>query len=159
MTILSMVADTQHRFMTTTHELAQKLMETMPALGRSMARSVRTQNAPADSNGIIHIRTLHMLMEGPRTFKDLCAFRGVAPPTLSRSIDAMVKRGWVERVPHPDDKRKLLLQATDEGQRHFKELVTDSRDHLAQVLQALNSDERNTIAQALDLLKKVLDTP
>jgi DNA-binding MarR family transcriptional regulator len=100
-----------------------------------------------------------MLVEGPRTFKDLCAFRGVAPPTLSRSIDAMVKRGWIERVPHPDDKRKLLLQATEEGQRHFKELVADSRDHLALALHALNSEERDTIAQALDLLKRVLDTP
>lgn len=145
--------------MTSTQALAQQLLETMPAIGQSIARGVRIEHGVADAHSIIHIRTLHMLMDGPKTFKQLCAFRGVAPPTLSKSIDAMVKRGWLERTAHPDDKRQVLLQSTAAGEQHFSEVTAAISEHLSRSLQSLNSEERNLIASALRLLKQALDHP
>ena len=113
----------------------------------------------ADAHSIIHVRTLHMLMNGPKTFKELCASRGVAPPTLSRSIDAMVKRGWLERTAHPDDKRQVLLQSTATGKQHFSEMTAAVSEHLSRSLQSLTSEERTLIANALRLLKQSLDNP
>lgn len=145
--------------MTSTQALAQQLLETMPSIGRSIARGVRMDHGVAEAHSIIHIRTLHMLMDGPKTFKELCAFRGVAPPTLSKSIDAMVKRGWIERTTHPDDKRQVLLQSTDAGKQHFSEMTAAVSEHLSRSLQALTAEERALVASALRLLKQTLDTP
>ena len=145
--------------MTTTAELAQLLLETMPILGQAIGRSIRTKSCtqnPSEGNLIIHITMLRMLINGPKTFQELLAFRGVAAATLSRSIDAMVKHAWVERVQHPDDKRQVLLHATDEGRRYFFELVDSARTNLIESLRTLNADERATIAEALTLLRRTL---
>lgn len=145
--------------MTSTQALAQQLLETMPAIGQSVARGIRMDNGVADAHSMIHIRTLHMLMDGPKTFKQLCASRGVAPPTLSKSIDAMVKRGWLERTTHPDDKRQVLLQSTAAGKQHFSDMTAAIREHLSRSLQTLTAEERSLVAKALRLLKQSLDTP
>jgi DNA-binding MarR family transcriptional regulator len=142
--------------MTTSNQLATKLMEAMPVIGHAMSRATRTANGPADMNGMIQLRTLHMLVNGPLTFKELCAHRGVAAPTLSRSINTMVKRGWVERTPHPRDGRQLMLKVTRSGRAHFDGLVTSAHGVLAESLKSLSPQERKSIFHALELLKSTL---
>ena len=143
--------------MTTPVELAQQLLETMPVLGQAIGRSLRAKtcaHSASEGNLVIHVSMLRTLINGPKTFQELLAFRGVTAATLSRSIDAMVKHGWVDRLPHPDDKRQVLLHATEDGRRYFFELVDAARAHLVESLQTLSPDECATIATALDLLRR-----
>lgn len=145
--------------MTTPSELARLLLETMPVLGQSIGRTMRPNkcsHAGSDINVLIHVRTLHTLQDGPKAFQELLAFRGVAPATLSRSIDAMARHGWIERVPHPDDKRQVLLQATKAGRDYFMEIVSNSHAQLMESMQSLSPGELNTIATALTLLRRTL---
>uniref|UniRef100_UPI0035933DE2 MarR family winged helix-turn-helix transcriptional regulator n=1 Tax=Aquiflexum sp. TaxID=1872584 RepID=UPI0035933DE2 len=43
-------------------------------------------------------------------------------PTLTRIVDILAKKGYVERVPHPMDRRSFQLVLTDEGQSKVEEL-------------------------------------
>jgi len=43
-------------------------------------------------------------------------------PTLTRIIDILTKKGHVERVPHPLDRRSFHLVLTQEGISKVKEL-------------------------------------
>lgn len=43
-------------------------------------------------------------------------------PTLTRIIDILVKKGFVQRVPHPLDRRSFQLLLTNEGQSKVDEL-------------------------------------
>ncbi|WP_373492928.1 MarR family winged helix-turn-helix transcriptional regulator [Aquiflexum sp.] len=43
-------------------------------------------------------------------------------PTLTRIIDILAKKGYVERVPHPLDRRSFQLVLTDQGQSKVNEL-------------------------------------
>lgn len=43
-------------------------------------------------------------------------------PTLTRIIDILVKKGFVERIPHPLDRRSFQLLLTSEGQSKVNEL-------------------------------------
>ncbi len=43
-------------------------------------------------------------------------------PTLTRIIDILVKKGFVQRVPHPLDRRSFQLLLTNEGQSKVNEL-------------------------------------
>lgn len=36
-------------------------------------------------------------------------------PTLTRIIDLLCKKGYVERIPHPQDRRSFQLHLTDSG--------------------------------------------
>jgi DNA-binding MarR family transcriptional regulator len=135
--------------------LALKLMHTLPAMGHAMARSVRSVQ-DVDANVIIQMRMLHSLIEGPRSFKDLCAYRGVSAPTLSRSLRALERHGWIERVTHPEDKRQLLLQVTPRGRIRFDTLHTAAQRYLEARLNSLNVAQRRTVSEALDLLQTSL---
>jgi DNA-binding MarR family transcriptional regulator len=43
-------------------------------------------------------------------------------PTLTRIIDILSKKGYVERVPHPMDRRSFQLVLTDQGMAKVDEL-------------------------------------
>jgi DNA-binding MarR family transcriptional regulator len=43
-------------------------------------------------------------------------------PTLTRIIDILVKKGFVQRVPHPQDRRSFQLLLTNEGLHKVDEL-------------------------------------
>ncbi|WP_194972496.1 MarR family winged helix-turn-helix transcriptional regulator [Aquiflexum lacus] len=43
-------------------------------------------------------------------------------PTLTRIVDLLAKKGYVERMPHPLDRRSFQLILTDQGQRKVNEL-------------------------------------
>jgi len=52
-------------------------------------------------------------------------------PTLTRIIDILCKKGYVERVPHPADRRSFQLLLTSEGQEKVAELkpkITNIRE-------------------------------
>jgi DNA-binding MarR family transcriptional regulator len=145
--------------MTKPEVLAQTLLETLPLMGQHVVRTMRLpgcNTAGAEIHTLIHVRMLHELEGGPKTFQQLLASRGVTAATLSRSIDAMVKHGWIERVPHPEDRRQVLLQSTDAGHRYFHEMVDNARAQLARSLSQLDDGERETILAALHLLRRAL---
>ncbi|MCF1749956.1 MarR family winged helix-turn-helix transcriptional regulator [Mariniradius sediminis] len=43
-------------------------------------------------------------------------------PTLTRIIDILTKKGYVERVPHPNDRRSFQLVLTQTGAEKVEEL-------------------------------------
>ena len=43
-------------------------------------------------------------------------------PTLTRIIDILCKKGYIQRVPHPNDRRSFHLLLTHEGEEKVKEL-------------------------------------
>ncbi len=46
---------------------------------------------------------------------ELALRQAVSLPTMSNSISVLVERGWVKRVPSPDDRRRVVLELTSEG--------------------------------------------
>ena len=43
-------------------------------------------------------------------------------PTLTRIIDILCKKGYIERLPHPNDRRSFHLLLTKDGEQKVKEL-------------------------------------
>jgi DNA-binding MarR family transcriptional regulator len=52
---------------------------------------------------------------GPADQRELCCAFGVTPPTLTALIDSAEERGWIRRIPHPDDRRRRRIELTDAG--------------------------------------------
>jgi len=141
--------------------VAGKLLEVMPVWLHALSAPLRHGNGDIDGT-LTQMRTLYALQQGPLTFKQLISWRKVAPPTLSRTIDALVKRGWVDRIPHPDDKRQVLLKLTDEGMTESIRLRTLMHERASLLVGQLNGDERNCLFLGLAALLRdlqVLDCP
>jgi DNA-binding MarR family transcriptional regulator len=47
---------------------------------------------------------------GPLTPKELARHSGLAPASVTALIDRLERKGMVHRKPHPDDRRKVLVE-------------------------------------------------
>ncbi|HCB47878.1 MAG TPA: MarR family transcriptional regulator [Algoriphagus sp.] len=78
-------------------------------------------------------------------------------PTLTRIIDLLCKKGYVERIPHPQDRRSFQLHLTDSGVAKVTSLrpkIPEIREKAWENLNENDFDEfkriLNTIYQNLD---------
>ncbi|MGJ7095506.1 MarR family winged helix-turn-helix transcriptional regulator [Vibrio hannami] len=53
---------------------------------------------------------------GPLRMKELAQKLGITTGTLTVQIDKLVKAEVIERCAHPDDRRVIVVQLTEEGQ-------------------------------------------
>lgn len=74
-------------------------------------------------------------------------------------VDRLVERGLVERLSEPQDRRVVLVRTTEEGQGLIEQLVTSWRTLSPPLLEALTSEERTTVQEALRVLLKAASRP
>jgi DNA-binding MarR family transcriptional regulator len=78
---------------------------------------------------------------------------------MTRILDRMERQGLIERLPHPEDRRGLLVGLTPEGRRVYGAVA---RRHLAnerRLLAALSDAEQERLAGLLRKLLVSLETP
>jgi DNA-binding MarR family transcriptional regulator len=77
----------------------------------------------------------------------------VSSATMTGTIDQLEYRGWVRRLPNPDDRRSVLVEITEAGKVVTDQLLPGIRKIERAVLGGLTADELGTL---LALLAKVL---
>ena len=82
--------------------------------------------------------------------------------TLSRVVDKLVRKGYMERFPQNHDRRILVLKLTQDGKSAVKRLEVSLSRHVEQKLACLTNDERVQFNQAINYValvtKKINDT-
>jgi len=90
--------------------------------------------------------------------KELAVKTNATLPRLSHVVSRMVDRGWLERLPSPDDKRATNVHLTDDGRRA---VIRATAGHIAHarrlVIDRLDRDELTALASIGKKLADVLD--
>ena len=79
---------------------------------------------------------------------DLLDTMMITSGTMTNRIDQLEKQGLVERLPHPADRRALLVALTDKGRDVIDAAVTDHVENQHRLVETLTPPER----AALDAL-------
>jgi DNA-binding MarR family transcriptional regulator len=102
--------------------------------------------------------TLRRIGRAPCTMSELARYKGVGLPTISKSVDMLVRRGWAERWIDKSDRRQTLVRLTPSG----KKMLASCRKALERFLDArlasLTEAERDSIDASLQLVRRVLTT-
>jgi DNA-binding MarR family transcriptional regulator len=86
---------------------------------------------------------------------DLPAELGVTKQAVSQVIDTLVHRGYLERGPDPDDRRRITLELTERG-REVVEAVVRGVDAVdAQLLERTSSNQVQAMRVALHSLATI----
>jgi len=94
--------------------------------------------------------------EGPTTIAALARAELVRPQSMRATVAVLEERGILERSPHPTDGRQVVLALTGAGRETLRELRRAKRDWLSEALEdRLDADERQTLARAAELLKRL----
>jgi DNA-binding MarR family transcriptional regulator len=100
---------------------------------------------------------LAMLESGPLRVSDLADACGVDISTMSRLIERLCARGFVERTIHPNDRRSALIQASEGGRAVQRQLRAFREDSLRKLLDNWTAGEREQFAQLLSRFVKDAD--
>jgi DNA-binding MarR family transcriptional regulator len=110
-----------------------------------------------ESLGVAHpVVTALAVVEGadrPLTPSEISERVLVASATMTSTLDVLESRGWVVRTPNPDDRRSVLVSATEEGRAVADRFLPGIREWERDTMSALSPKERE---QLVTLLAKVL---
>lgn len=81
----------------------------------------------------------------------------LAPPTsITNRLDRLQRRGMLDRVTDPKDRRVLAAQLTDEGRKLFQEIVARQATEERALFGQLDEDELQALDKGLRALMAVL---
>jgi DNA-binding MarR family transcriptional regulator len=105
---------------------------------------------------LTQIKLLHHLEDAARelTLKDAADSVLISLPAASRTVDDLVRRGFVERHEDAEDRRMKRISLTDPGRAVIRRLNAARLSGLEEFTQTLTEAER---AQLADALSKLLE--
>ncbi len=114
----------------------------------------RSEQTPCGVNvGVSEAHTLTELARtGGLTQSELVIFLNLEKSTVSRLLNGLEKRAWLERRPHAADRRAHLLILTSEGNKKAEQIAKARRARFEALTRALPETERGAVIAALSTL-------
>jgi DNA-binding MarR family transcriptional regulator len=140
---------------TTRRETDAELASTIRLSILRAARRLRSQRV----NTAVTLSQLSALVTvkkcGPMSAGEVAAIEQVQPPSMTKILAALELAGFIERAPHPDDRRQSIISITQPG-RDLLDDETRARDEwLARRLHELTEDDRDTLRAAAEVLQRL----
>jgi DNA-binding MarR family transcriptional regulator len=89
----------------------------------------------------------------PATLNQVAAGVGRGAPAVSRSVDALVRAGLIERAPDPANRRRLAMRLTESGRSALAARPTGGSGLLTR-LERLAPSELRAIERAVEILER-----
>jgi DNA-binding MarR family transcriptional regulator len=89
----------------------------------------------------------------PTTLNEVAKAVGRGAPAVSRSVDALVRSGLVERTQDPDNRRRLALRLTQGGRDQMTKRVAGG-PALRGKLERLAHSELRALERAIEILER-----
>jgi DNA-binding MarR family transcriptional regulator len=87
---------------------------------------------------------------GPQTQRSLAKAIGVTARNVTALVDGLEESGFVRRTAHPDDRRALLVQLTDQGSAVTAGLAAEYERHSAYLFAGLPSEQVEQFVATMD---------
>jgi DNA-binding MarR family transcriptional regulator len=140
--------------MSTAEETARALLAVLPFINRIMAAELR-QEAGEDTT-IPQYRVLDYLSVEPLTLSEIARLRRVSLQSAGELVQGLVDRGWITRVPDPNDRRQMKLHLTEDGRQQYLRASNRMLEHLVPFMEMLTDEEIAAVQIALPALRRVL---
>jgi DNA-binding MarR family transcriptional regulator len=131
-------------------KLAAELLELWHHLMRGSAQQMYAIIAELDIS-ITQMKALHVLADGGAelSVKELSDRLGLSLPGASRIVDALLRRGWLERREDPDDRRMKRVGITADGRSVLDRIEAARLAGLEDYAASLTPEQRTRLSSAL----------
>ena len=127
----------------------------------SVSRLARRMRAERVAQGLqpelsdSQLAALAALEKRAMTPGELAEYEKVQPPSITRVIASLEERGLIQRMPHPSDRRQVVLTVTDQGRDVVRQVRRLREAWLARRLRDLTPAERAVLKDAVPILEKL----
>ena len=132
-----------------------EIAEALPLRAATLSRLFLTRTSVAVSR--TEVGVLYELSEQPRRITELAAREAVTQPAITLLVNRLEDRGWVRRGPDPLDGRAVLVEITPRGRETIERLRAEYRALLHKDMAALDDDDIETLARAVEILDGLID--
>lgn len=94
---------------------------------------------------------------GPITLSRVAEIEGVSRPAVSGIVSRLEERGLIVRRTNPADRRSALLALSDEGETVLEQGRRERTAVLAVRMERLGEEDRRLLADALEVLDRLVD--
>ena len=95
---------------------------------------------------VIQVRLLGILRDREPGMLELARYLELEKSSLSGLVDRAEKRGLVERIPSPDDRRSATIRVTPRGRRLSRAIEDAVRADIAALVESLPDAEQKRLA-------------
>jgi DNA-binding MarR family transcriptional regulator len=132
--------------------LADALRPALLQVGRELRREARALGASPEQ-----VALLVSIKYAPGIgLRELAARERVSPPAMTKHVDRLQRDGLVERRASEEDRRRVGVTLTDEGQRLLRRVRSRRTAWLAQRLAELDESEQAALEAAVAPLTHLL---
>jgi DNA-binding MarR family transcriptional regulator len=133
-------------------EMANRLRPVLMKLARELRREVHPLGVTGGQ-----VALLFQIRRGKDvSAADLAASEGISPAAMSGYVDRLAKAGLVVRVPDERDRRRQVLQLTEEAESVLRKVRSRRTAWLAARLQRLSAEELEAVDAAIEPLLALL---
>lgn len=134
-----------------------RFWETVPPLWNFVRSHIRTT---ATANFDITVEQFHVLRyirRGTGSMSELATAKNISRPAISQAVEVLVKKGLLTRVQSRHDRRYVDLALTDAGNNLLDTVFKETRAWMKGRMNKLNVDELETIAKAMEVMKRMME--
>lgn len=135
-------------------ECVREVLDVVPMVMRSLRAEFRSHRG--NDLSIPQYRTLMYLRRSPgKSLADLAEHLGITPPSTSKLVDGLVKRGLVDRQDFPVDRRRIVLMLTPAGAELAEASLRLSQAAYLEHFSALPKETLGIITLAMQALRPI----
>lgn len=135
--------------------VAEHLLEAIPSLTRLVRMASTESQGGGEGLTPTQIRALGLLVRGLRFPGELARKMDTSPASTSELVDALVRRGLVERCDEPGDRRCSRLQVTVAGLARYHAARRAALTALATLLTRLDPVALAALDHGLESLSRL----
>ena len=123
-----------------------------------LARRIRSERADDNvTDGQFSVLCV-LAKEGPLGLGDLSNSERVTPPSMNRTVNALVESGYASRSGSPDDGRKVLIDVTEDGHTVIRETRRRRDAGFSRRLTVLTPEQRQILELSAPVLRELADS-
>lgn len=137
-------------------DCAHAIIRIVPRLSRVLRKDLRLHSAGVFTEPQFRVMA-RLYREGGQSLSALAQSQGVSLPTMSKLTQGMETRGLIFRERDDTDKRKIVLQLTEEGRRIYESLLEHTERHVVDWITGLDAETYATIIASLQMLNDAFE--
>ena len=138
--------------------MANDLPQDLRLIIQRLSRRVRFERADDEITDGQRSVLFHLLSDGAQTLGELSARDRVSPPSMNRTVNALVGLELVTRVASSTDARKVSIDLTPAGRALVQETRRKRDAWFSARIARLTPEQRATLAAAAPILRELADS-
>lgn len=124
-----------------------------------LARRLRRERAVDSMTDAQFAVLANLRLHGRLTLGQLAELERVTAPSMNHTVNGLEEEGLITRIPDDEDRRRVFIDITPQGQKVVGETVRRRDTALADALRDLDftEDELHTLRQASALMRQVVE--